>query len=55
MTGRTTLVIAHRLSTVRGVDRILVIDEGKVVEEGSHDELMRLEGVYDGDPLSLAS
>ena len=46
MTGRTTLVIAHRLSTVRGVDRILVIDEGKVVEEGSHDELMRLEGVY---------
>jgi ATP-binding cassette subfamily B protein len=46
MAGRTTLVIAHRLSTVRGVDRILVIDQGRVVEEGTHDELMSLDGVY---------
>ena len=46
MAQRTTLVIAHRLSTVRGVDRILVVDQGRVVEEGSHDELMTLRGVY---------
>ena len=46
MKGRTTLVIAHRLSTVRGVDRILVIDSGQVVEEGTHEELMTLDGVY---------
>jgi ABC-type multidrug transport system fused ATPase/permease subunit len=46
MEGRTTLVIAHRLSTVRNVDRILVIDGGRVVEEGSHDELMGRGGIY---------
>jgi ATP-binding cassette subfamily B protein len=46
MKGRTTLVIAHRLSTVRNVDRILVIDGGRVVEEGSHDELMGRGGIY---------
>jgi ATP-binding cassette subfamily B protein len=44
MVGRTTLVIAHRLSTVRALDRLLVFDRGRVVEEGSHDELIRLRG-----------
>ena len=42
MRGRTSLVIAHRLSTVRQVDRILVFDQGRIVEDGSHDELMAL-------------
>ncbi|SDG37645.1 ATP-binding cassette, subfamily B [Pelagibacterium luteolum] len=44
MTGRTTLVIAHRLSTVRALDRILVFDKGKIVEEGDHSALIRREG-----------
>lgn len=46
MKGRTSLVIAHRLSTVRDADRILVIKQGKLVESGSHDELMAKEGTY---------
>jgi ATP-binding cassette, subfamily B, bacterial len=47
MMGRTTLVVAHRLSTVRALDRLLVLDKGKVIEEGSHDALIRLEnGLY---------
>jgi len=46
MEGRTTLVIAHRLSTVRGADRVLVLDGGKVVQEGSHDALVETEGLY---------
>jgi ABC-type multidrug transport system fused ATPase/permease subunit len=40
MEGRTSLVIAHRLSTVRNADRILVLDKGAVVDSGSHDELI---------------
>lgn len=44
MVGRTSIVIAHRLSTVRMMDRILVFDHGRVVEEGKHDELVRREG-----------
>ena len=44
--GRTTLVIAHRLSTVRNADKIIVIDDGRIVETGTHDELMRLGGYY---------
>lgn len=44
--GRTTLTIAHRLSTIRGADRILVLAGNHIVEEGSHDELMKLHGMY---------
>jgi ATP-binding cassette, subfamily B, multidrug efflux pump len=46
LTGRTALVIAHRLSTVRDVDRIVVISKGRIVEEGRHDELLALNGEY---------
>ena len=46
MQGRTTLVIAHRLSTIRQADRIAVIDGGRLVELGPHDELMEREGLY---------
>ncbi|MCB1800846.1 MAG: ABC transporter ATP-binding protein [Gammaproteobacteria bacterium] len=44
--GRTTLIIAHRLSAVRQADRALVFDGGRIVEDGSHDELIRNEGLY---------
>jgi ATP-binding cassette, subfamily B, bacterial len=44
--GRTSLVIAHRLSTVREADQILVVDEGRIVERGTHDELVRVAGLY---------
>ena len=47
--GRTTIVVAHRLSTVRGADKIAVISGGRIAEEGSHDELMQIEnGIYQG-------
>ena len=46
MKGRTTFVIAHRLSTVREADQILVLDKGSIVERGSHEELIRSGGIY---------
>jgi len=44
--GRTSFLIAHRLSTVRRADLILVLDQGRIVEQGAHDDLMRLDGYY---------
>jgi ABC-type multidrug transport system fused ATPase/permease subunit len=46
MAGRTTLILAHRLSSVIGADRILVLEDGRVAESGSHDALMRADGAY---------
>jgi subfamily B ATP-binding cassette protein MsbA len=46
MVGRTTLVIAHRLSTIKNADRIVVISNGRIVEQGRHDELMECNGDY---------
>ncbi|SVA95108.1 uncharacterized protein METZ01_LOCUS147962, partial [marine metagenome] len=46
MKNRTVLVIAHRLSTVKNADQIIVMDEGKIIEIGSHNQLYDKEGVY---------
>ncbi|WP_238121795.1 MULTISPECIES: ABC transporter ATP-binding protein [unclassified Xanthobacter] len=59
MVGRTTLVIAHRLSTVRALDRLLVFDKGRIVEEGDHDALVQIEGglyrrLFERQALELA-
>jgi ATP-binding cassette subfamily B protein len=46
MKGRTTFVIAHRLSTIRDADTILVMQRGRIVEQGTHDELLARAGAY---------
>lgn len=46
MQGRTVFVIAHRLSTVRNSDAIMVLDKGRIVERGTHQELLTLKGIY---------
>ena len=46
MAGRTTLMIAHRLSTIRNADRIIVLVNGRIVEEGNHEDLLEKKGEY---------
>jgi ATP-binding cassette subfamily B protein len=44
--GRTTLVVAHRLSTIKNADEIAVVDDGGIIEQGTHDDLMKQDGMY---------
>ena len=46
MAGRTTIVVAHRLSTIQAADSIAVVYKGKLIEEGTHDELLIADGAY---------
>jgi ATP-binding cassette subfamily B protein len=46
MEGRTSVVIAHRISTVKDLDQIIVLDDGQIIERGSHTELLALDGLY---------
>ena len=48
MTGKTVIAIAHRLSTIAALDRLVVMDKGQIIEQGSHEELLELDGVYAG-------
>ena len=44
--GKTTLIVAHRLSTIINADRILVVDQGRIVETGTHEQLLRSQGLF---------
>ena len=46
MNGKTVIAIAHRLSTIAAMDRLIVLNDGKIVEEGTHQELPALNGIY---------
>jgi ABC-type multidrug transport system fused ATPase/permease subunit len=46
MVGRTTFIVAHRLSTLRNADMVIVLDQGRIAQIGTHDDLLRREGYY---------
>ena len=48
LAGRTCILISHRITTLAGVERVIVLDGGRVVEQGTHDELVKRDGVYAG-------